>query len=276
LLYELGSLSALTVGFSAAEDLLRAHNSPKDIKKDKDLKSAPQNNLQFYHILCVIYVGLALSGISIVRRMFPFHIPGTEFIVHIGAGVIFFPLTFSIQDITTEVYGYSYSRQMVWLVISMILFYMLYTQIAIHLPIGSGDIYKNTAAFTTVYSTIPRQLLALIISMLAGNLVNDFFISKSKIIFAGQYLWARILGSTMIGEAITQIVGVIIGFSDTLDFYKLLPNMLFAYGYKQLWNVALIPLIYIITSYLKKKEGIDVYDYDINYTPFSFKLNKIK
>lgn len=74
----------------------------------------------------------------------------------------------------------------------------------------------------------------------------------------------------MIGEAVLQIVGGIIGFSDKLDFKtQLLPNMILAYGYKVLWCVGTIPLIYMISSYLKKKEGIDVYDYDANYNPFS-------
>jgi hypothetical protein len=207
--------------------------------------------------------------------MFPFHIPGTEFVVPFGAGIIFFPLTFAIQDITTEVYGYSYSRQMLWLAIMMILFFVLYTQIAIHLPTGTELLYQNNAAFSVVYATIPRQLIALIVSMLVGNLINDFFISKSKVIFAGQYLWARLLGSTMIGEAVLQVVGGVIGFSDTLSFFsQLLPNMVLAYGYKLLWNAAMIPVIYIITSTLKKNEGVDVYDYNVNYNPFILTITK--
>ena len=101
----------------------------------------------------------------------------------------------------------------------MILFYIFYTQIAINLPTGSESIYKNNESFAIVFNTIPRQLIALIVSLITGMLINDFFISKSKIIFGGQYLWARILGSTMVGEAVLQVVGGVIGFSDTLNFY---------------------------------------------------------
>jgi queuosine precursor transporter len=194
--------------------------------------------------------------------------------VPFGAGILFFPITFFIQDVTTEVYGFSRARHMVWLAILMIIFYIFYTQIAIHLPSGTDSVYKNNESFAVVFSTIPRQLVALIVSLLTGMLINDFFISKSKIIFGGQYLWARILGSTMVGEAVLQVVGGIIGFSDTLDFYtQLLPNMILAYGYKMLWNAATVPVIYLVSSYLKRKEGIDTFDYNVNYTPFKLSVS---
>ena len=77
----------------------------------------------------------------------------------------------------------------------------------------------------------------------------------------------------MIGEAVLQVVGGVIGFSDTMDFWtQLLPNMTLAYGYKLLWNAALIPFIYILSSYLKRKEGVDVFDYDVDYNPFKFSV----
>jgi uncharacterized integral membrane protein (TIGR00697 family) len=190
-------------------------------------------------------------------------------VIPFGGGILFFPMTFFIQDITTETYGFNAARQMVLFSIGAILFYVFYSQIVIHLPSESGAIYQDNQAYSTVFNTQPRQLIALLVSLFTGSIVNDFFISKSKVILAGQYLWARIIGSTMIGEAVLQFIGGIIGFSDKLDFKtQLLPNMILAYGYKLLWCIATIPLIYIITRFLKKKEGVDVFDYDIDYKPF--------
>jgi uncharacterized integral membrane protein (TIGR00697 family) len=272
LLYGLGSQEAARVGISASNDFL------KSFSQANDLKALGRHNrvinFIFYHILCVCYVTLVISGMSIVRRMFPFHVPFTDLIVPFGGGILFFPIIFCIQDITTEVYGFAAARQMVILSIFCILFFILYSQLVIHLPTMPGSVYQDNASFSVVFDTQPRQFVALLVSLFTGSLINDFFISKSKVILAGQYLWARLLGSTMIGEAVLQIVGGVIGFSDKLDFKtQLLPNMLFAYGYKMLWCGATIPLIYIITNYLKKKEGIDIYDYDIDYNPFKFKIS---
>ncbi len=272
LLYGLGSQEAARVGISASNDFIKnlAHAGELKIQT----KSNQATNFIFYHILCVCYVTLVLSGMSIVRRMFPFHIPFTDLIVPFGGGILFFPVIFCIQDITTEVYGFSAARQMVILSILSILFFILYSQLVIHLPTMPGLVYQDNVSFSVVFDTQPRQFIALLVSLFTGSLINDFFISKSKVILAGQYLWARLLGSTMIGEAVLQIVGGVIGFSDKLDFRtELLPNMLLAYGYKMLWCCATIPLIYMITNYLKKKEGIDIYDYDIDYNPFKFKMS---
>lgn len=270
LLYSLGSQESARVGISASNDFLK---SIQIDKHENELASIPSNmaSFRYFHILCICYVTLILTGISIVRRMFPFHVPFTDLIIPFGGGIIFFPITFCIQDITTEVYGFSAARQMVILSILSILFYIFYSQLVIHLPTTTGAVYQDNAAFSTVFNTQPRQFIALLVSLFIGSIINDIFISKSKVILAGQYLWARILGSTMIGEAVLQVVGGVIGFSDKLDFQtQLLPNMLLAYLYKLLWCSATIPLIYMITNYLKKNEGVDVFDYDVNYNPFQF------
>ncbi len=267
LLYALGSYEAARIGISASNDYLK---NIVEATKNNEFSKPTKSPFQYFHILCAAYITLILSGLSIVRRMFPYHIPFTDYVVIFGGGILFFPVIFCIQDITTEVYGFAAARQMVILSILAIIFYVLYSQLVIHLPTGTGAIFQDNEAFKIVFSTQPRQVAALIISLFTGSIINDFLISQSKIIFAGQYLWARILGSTMIGEAVLQIVGGIIGFSDKLDFKtQLLPNMILAYGYKILWCIATVPLIYMISSFLKKKEGIDVYDYDANYNPFS-------
>ncbi|MEO8402587.1 MAG: queuosine precursor transporter [Gammaproteobacteria bacterium] len=268
LLYALGSHEAARVGISASNDYLS--NVVESVTTNNEITAAASSPFQYFHILCISYITLVLAGLSIVRRMFPYHIPFTDFVVTFGGGILFFPLVFCIQDITTEVYGFAAARQMVILSIFSILFYVCYSQLVIHLPSGIGPVFQDNEAFSTVFNTQPRQVIALIVSLFIGSLINDFLISQSKVILAGQYLWARLLGSTMIGEAVLQVVGGVIGFSDKLDFKtQLLPNMILAYGYKVLWCVATIPLIYMISSFLKKKEGIDVYDYDANYNPFS-------
>jgi uncharacterized integral membrane protein (TIGR00697 family) len=269
LLYALGSQEAARVGISASNDYLKK-TLQNNIQTSSNIINQPSKYF-YYHILCICYVTLVLAGMSIVRRMFPFHLPFTDLVVPFGGGILFFPITFCIQDITTEVYGFNAARQMILLSLFSILFYVFYTQLVIHLPNAEGTVYSDNSAFSIVFNTQPRQFIALLVSLFAGSIINDFFISKSKVILAGQYLWARLLGSTMIGEAVLQVVGGVIGFSDKLAFNtQLLPNMLLAYGYKILWCGATIPLIYIISNFLKKKEGIDVFDYDVNYNPFKF------
>jgi uncharacterized integral membrane protein (TIGR00697 family) len=264
IIYGLGNSNALIVGYAASNDfMINIEAKPYTTYTDNVC-------LKYYHIICSLYLGLGLAGLCIVRRMFPFHLPFTDLVVPFGAGVIFFPLIFALQDTTTEVYGYDRSRHMIWLSIGITIFFILYTQLAINLPTGVGEIYKDNDSFSIVFGSIPRQFGSFVISLFTGMLLNDFLISKFKVKYGGRYLWARIIFSTMIGEAVVNIVGLIIGFGDLLNFRtEILPNIALSYGYKLVWNVALIPFIYMITNYLKKKEGIDIYDYDINYNPFA-------
>ncbi len=139
---------------------------------------------------------------------------------------------------------------------------------------GTGEaletsIYRDNPTFATVFGEIPRQFTSLAISMLTGVFLNDYLISRLKVIYGGRYLWARIIFSTMIGEAVLNIVGLIVGFGDIMHFFsQMLPNIALSYSYKLLWNVSLISVIYLVTGFLKKKEGVDVYDYDTDYNPF--------
>lgn len=228
-------------------------------------------SLKYYEILCLIYVTLIITGNTIVARLFPFHIPFTHVNIVFGAGIVFFPVTFLIQDITTEVYGYARSRRMVWLAVFMVLIYVAYTQLAIHLPTGSTSQYDRNEAYNVVFNAVPRQVLALIVSLAMGSLINDYFMSRSKVMLKGRYLWMRSIGSSMVGEAVMQVIGGVIGLLGLISFTQLLPNMALAYLYKLVWNAACIPLVYMITSALKRAEGIDVYDYEVNYTPFRLK-----
>ncbi len=92
-----------------------------------------------------------------------------------------------------------------------------------------------------------------------------------KIFTRGKWMWSRILGSTVVGEAIDSIVFY------PLAFYGVWPNvvlfevMLSSYTFKVIWETAMIPFTYRIVRFLKKMENEDYYDYETNFSPFSFK-----
>ena len=42
---------------------------------------------------------------------------------------------------------------------------------------------------------------------------------------------------------------------------------------KVVYEIIATPLTYAVVNYLKKKEEIDIYDYETNFTPFSIDIN---
>jgi uncharacterized PurR-regulated membrane protein YhhQ (DUF165 family) len=50
-----------------------------------------------------------------------------------------------------------------------------------------------------------------------------------------------------------------------MDNTQVLKMILFQYLFKVAYEIIFTPLTYAIVSWLKKREGIDVYDYDVKY-----------
>src|SRR5437763_14416669 len=55
-----------------------------------------------------------------------------------GAGILFFPISYVIDDVLTEVYGYARARRALWAGFAALLFMALMEQTVVHLPVAPG------------------------------------------------------------------------------------------------------------------------------------------
>lgn len=233
-------------------------------------------HLKYFHILTAIYITGMITSLTVSARLFPFHIPLTNFTILLTGGTWTIPLSFFIQDITTEVYGYPKSKQLVQMTAVILILYVFYMQFITYLPI---PVVKNIdGSYNIVFNALPRHLFALLSAIFIGNLVNDYIISKSKIKFDGKYLPLRFIIATAIGEAVLQIIGTTFAWYGNLNFKtEILPFIIFSYLYKITFESIMTPVNIFVCKRLKKTEGIDVYDVNANYNPFSLKSkNKSK
>ena len=83
----------------------------------------------------------------------------------------------------------------------------------------------------------------------------------------GKWLWARTITSTLAGQGLDTIVVLSIAFAGALPLNVLGMMMLTHWLVKVGYEVLAIPLTYVIVNYLKRKEGIDIYDYGVNFNP---------
>jgi uncharacterized PurR-regulated membrane protein YhhQ (DUF165 family) len=65
-------------------------------------------------------------------------------------------------------------------------------------------------------------------------------------------------------------VSIFIALSGTISFILLIKIIGFTYLYKIIFALVAAPFVVIIASFLKKKEGVDAYDYYINFNPLEF------
>ncbi|WP_416430687.1 VUT family protein [Piscirickettsia salmonis] len=228
-------------------------------------------HMRYFHILCAFQVMLFITTNFLNIRLVPINLGNTTFAV--GGGVFIFPLSFIIQDICTEVYGYARSRQLLWLSIIGMILSVLYSNFIINQPHFSNKI-KNFNNFIFIFSEIPRHTLADITGLIIGSLLNDFLVAKSKIKYKGNLIYFRYISSAFTGEFIYQCISYSMAWVGELgELWQILPFFTFAYIYKITFIISFSPATVLISNKLKSIEELDIYDIATNFNPLKFKVN---
>ena len=121
-----------------------------------------------------------------------------------GAGVLFFPLSYVIGDVLTEVYGYARARRVVWAGFGAMIFMSFMSYVIVKLPAAEG--WAGQGAYDSVFGQTPRIVFASLIAFWAGELVNAYIMARMKVWTQGRYLWTRTIGSTIFGQGVDSII----------------------------------------------------------------------
>lgn len=201
-----------------------------------------------------------------------------------GAGILFFPLSYVLDDILTEVYGYARARRVVWVGFIALCFLVLMEWMVVALrpaPDWPGQahyefVFGQPPHFIDSFPYIDigiggRIAFASLCAFWVGDLLNSFVLAKMKIWTSGRMLWTRTIGSTIIGEGADSLVFYPLAFFGTVGWsvHLLLQVMLMQFILKVGWEVILTPVTYAVVGFLKKREGVDVYDEGTDFSPFS-------
>lgn len=181
------------------------------------------------------------------------------------AGIVIFPLSYIIGDVLTEVYGYQQARRVIWLGFACNLVAVIAIWVGGLLP--SAPVFEAQAAYDRILGSTPRFLLASFLAYLAGEFSNAYVLAKMKVKTKGRWLWARTIGSTLVGQGIDTIVVLMIGFIGVLPLSVLSIMILSHWLVKTAYEILATPLTYLVVGYLKQKEELDTYDYDVDFNP---------
>ena len=183
-----------------------------------------------------------------------------------GAGILFFPVSYVIGDVLTEVYGYARARRCIWAGFAALLFMAFMAAVVVALP-PSPD-WEGQAAYEAVFGQVPRIVLASIVAFWAGEFVNSYVLARMKIWTRGRHLWTRTIGSTVAGQGVDSLIFYPLAFYGVWDTGTLLLVLLTQFALKVGWEALLTPVTYAVVGWLKRREGIDAYDTDTDFTPF--------
>lgn len=93
-----------------------------------------------------------------------------------------------------------------------------------------------------------------------------------KIWTAGRHLWTRTIGSTFVGQGIDSLIFYPLAFWGVWSNEQVIMVMVTNWGLKVAWEIVLTPVTYAVVGWLKRKEGVDIFDEGTDFTPFKTKV----
>ncbi len=243
------------------------------IAKVEDATGLSVHRFKYYDFMMAAFVAILicsnLIGAAKLTQFFdPIKLGPLELGVF-GAGVLFFPLSYVLGDVLTEVYGYARARRVVWAGFAAVLFMAFMAWIVVSMPPAPG--WENQAAYEAVFGMTPRIVFASIVAFWAGELSNAFVMARMKVWSGGKHLYQRTIGSTVVGQGVDSLLFYPIAFLGVWTVEQVITVLITNYLLKVVWEAMLTPVTYKVVGVLKRAEGVDVYDRETDFTPFSIR-----
>ncbi len=167
-------------------------------------------------------------------------------------GALLFPLTYVLGDVLAEVYGLRGARRAIFLGFAVSVLASLTFVVVGALPPAAD--YSNQEAFLAVLGFVPRIVVASLVGYLAGQLLNAWVLVKLKERTDERSLWARLLGSTVVGEAADTILFCLIAFGGVISGATMVNYILVGYLWKVGVEAAFLPVTYRVIRVVKRLE----------------------
>jgi len=182
------------------------------------------------------------------------------------AGTLIFPLTFLFSNLITEVYGYKFARQAIWLGFLFNILFLAYGQIVIHLP--NPPYPTNNYLFDAILSINVRIIFASLVSYLCSEPLNIFLLAKLKIKSNGKLMWLRFLLSTIVAAGFDSFIFGGLAFYYTLTKTELLNLILTMWLIKVAVEIIGLPASLTLTYKLKRYAKLDIFDKNTKFNLF--------
>lgn len=231
--------------------------------------TADSPRFRYYDLVMAAFVTILILSnlIGAAKPSFITLPDGTDW--SFGAGVLFFPVSYIIGDVLTEVYGYARARRVIWTGFAALAFMAFMAWVVVALPPADG--WDGQEAYEKVFGNTWRIVAASMIAFWAGEFANSYVLARMKVWTKGKALWSRTIGSTIVGQGLDSLIFY------PLAFYGLAgwpPELLWQvvlsqWAIKTAWEALLTPFTYLVIGWLKRREDVDIYDADTDFSPFA-------
>lgn len=242
----MGTILAVTASPPRTDDPTRAERPPN-------------RALGCYDIVVGLFCGLLLiSNIAATKpiQFGPEVMLGPVQLLPIVAdgGAFLFPLTYILGDVLAEVYGLRRARRTIFIGFGLAAVMSL-----CFLAVGAAPAaasWPNQEAWSTVLGFVWRISLASLLGYLAGQLLNAWVLVKIRERTGDKALWARLLGSTVVGEFADTAIFCTVAFAGVMTSAELLNYTVVGFVYKVLVELCLLPLTYLVIRTVRRRERL--------------------
>jgi uncharacterized integral membrane protein (TIGR00697 family) len=232
-------------------------------------------NYRYFDLIMALFVTVLLvSNIASSAKIVDWGVSVFGLRLTFDAGTLLFPISYIFGDVLTEVYGYRRSRRVIWAGFGALAVMGAVLWLVGRLP-GEANWQATTgdAMYNAVLGGVSNGglIVASLAAYFVGEFSNSIVLAKMKVATRGRWLWARTIGSTLIGEGVDSLTFVLIatlfqvpGFVWDIALSLIVTNYIF----KVAIEIIMTPLTYRIITVLKRTEREDYYDRDTDFNPF--------
>lgn len=209
-----------------------------------------------YDLVVALFVSLLIiSGVTAAKLFEGPRIPGFSSWFYGGGNLIFdggaflFPLSYVVDDVMTEVYGWRRAKRAIWMGFAMMFLAALtYRVVALTTPVPGFE------AWNEVLAPVTRITIASLSGYLAGELLNSLVVVRLKARMAERAVALRLIASTLVGEFVDTLLFCTIAYAFTISWGELANYTITGYVYKCLVELCVVPISLAVIRWLKRVE----------------------
>lgn len=194
-----------------------------------------KSKVNFLIWLCALSVGtLLISNLAAIKLW-------NLFGIAVDGGLVLFPLSYVVGDLTVEFLGKETSRKILMAAFAVNIMAAIVFYIVIALPAYPG--WELQEAYAAVLGFSPRIIAGSLLGYLSSGLLNNHLFERMKRsngVFARSFI-ARALGSSVVAHIVDSAIFETVAFFGVLPLPEFLMQMVFAYFLGMLFELILSP-----------------------------------
>ncbi|MDP4268826.1 MAG: queuosine precursor transporter [Bacteroidota bacterium] len=223
-----------------------------------------KNQVSIMYLTCSTLFAVCLIIANIVESKIV-----NVFGINTTAGLVIFPITYILNDVISEVWGFRKARLIIWMGFFMNFLAVAVFKLAIAMP--ASPYFEHQGAFSQVLGSTQRITTASFIAFLCGSFVNAYVMSKMKKATQGRGFSIRAVVSTLFGEGLDSVIFFSIAFYGSLPGIVILTLIGSQTAMKTIYEIIALPLTNFVVKWVKRTEQTDAYDLNISYNPLKIR-----